>query len=254
MVEAAGVVDQVVRAAQCGADEGEGVTAEEADRCRGLGGPVPGPGEGRRREVDRVHLEARGGEVERVAARAAAQVEGAPRGEQPAVEPGDEVLVGLGREERHRLGAVRVEAVPPGGRVGGPAVGLRCEQAVQEREYIVEGAQVAVHQVPFPGASMVGLEGAKAQVRRYGGRLWGGTCGPLRRRGRGQGHGRGAAASRRPSEGVPGVFSRDPGRVSQRTAGQPPVRGCPAVTGREGERVRSVRGPVSRGLRPVRRR
>ena len=101
MVEAAGVVDQVVRAVQAGAGEGEGVTAVEADLGSRLPGAFLGPGDGRRVEVDGVHLEAQRGEVQRVAARPAAQVEGAARRDQPAVEVRDQVLVRLRHEERH---------------------------------------------------------------------------------------------------------------------------------------------------------
>jgi hypothetical protein len=85
MVETAGVVDQVVRAAEFGADDGEGVTTAEPDLGSCLPGAVLGPGDGRRGEVDGIHLEAQRGEVECVSAWAAAQVEGATRRNQAVV-------------------------------------------------------------------------------------------------------------------------------------------------------------------------
>jgi two-component system response regulator DesR len=141
VVEAAGVHDQVVRSRQFGGGEGEGVTAEPAD----LAARLPRPPHGLRGQVDRVHREAPRRQVAGVAAVPAAEVEGAARADESAVEGGDQVLVRLVHEERHRAGTVGVEAVPPWGALLGPAVGVRREQSVQQAEHVVHVAYVPVH-------------------------------------------------------------------------------------------------------------
>src|SRR5206468_9736920 len=111
---------------------------------------LPGPGDGGGWEIDGVDLEAEGGEVQRVAARSAAQIEGAARGDEAAVEVRHQVLVRLRHEEGNGLGAVRVEAVPPGTGVRAPAIGLGSEQSVEELEDVLQRAYGAVHSLPFP--------------------------------------------------------------------------------------------------------
>jgi hypothetical protein len=145
MVEAARVVDQVVRAAKLGRGERKGVAVVEPDVRPSLPGPLLGPVKGGLGEVDGVHLKTPRGQVERVASGAAAQVEGTARGDQAPVEIPGEAFVRLRHEERHGPGAVGIEAVPPVGSGGGPAVGLRREQAVQKPQYIVDGTYGPVH-------------------------------------------------------------------------------------------------------------
>jgi hypothetical protein len=72
VVEAAGIVDQVVRAAQVGRGEGEGIAAMKVDLGAGIAGAVLGPGDGRWGKVHGVHRESRRGEVHGVAAGATA--------------------------------------------------------------------------------------------------------------------------------------------------------------------------------------
>src|SRR5690606_30926493 len=98
VVEAAGVVHEVVGAGQCGrlapgtgrADTGQGehvpVVEAETARPTGVLRPFTGPGEGCRGEVDRVHVEAVGRQVQRVAAGSAAQFQRPAAGEEPSLD------------------------------------------------------------------------------------------------------------------------------------------------------------------------
>lgn len=101
VVEAARIDDQVVGAVKAG--QREGVTPVEADVETGLARPVPRPGDGDGGEVDRVHLEATGREMESIAPRPTPQVERPPaRGDHTPVEVAGQVLVRFRHEERDR--------------------------------------------------------------------------------------------------------------------------------------------------------
>ncbi len=168
VVEAPRVVDEVVGACQFDRGRGEGVAAVEPDVGPGLTCPVLCPRDGCCGEVDGVHVESPGRQIQGVATRAATQVESSARGDQPPGEPGDQALVRLGHEERDRFGAVGVEAVPPVAPAGCcPAVGIRSEQAVEESQYVLDRAYVPVHPAPSHVEEIVWLGGIKAQVRRH---------------------------------------------------------------------------------------
>lgn len=85
VVETPGVMDQVVRARQLRPfrRQDKGVPAVEPRFGPRETGPLPGPGDRRRGEVDRVDVEAERCQRVRVAPGAAAQVERAARGDQP---------------------------------------------------------------------------------------------------------------------------------------------------------------------------
>ncbi len=153
-MQAARVVHQVVLGeGQFGAEDVAVVEARgDARRVRALARP----GEGGRREVDGVHLEAARGEVHGVAAGPAAEVQHPCAGrQQAAVEPSDEVLVRLVDEERPPRGPVGVEAVPPVGGPVGPAVRLGAEEPVEQVEDVVDGADGAVQGRAFRWGGML---------------------------------------------------------------------------------------------------
>jgi hypothetical protein len=123
----------------------------ERDVESGRGGPIAGPGDRGGGQVDGIDLKARGGQVQRVAAGAAAEVQGPAGGDQPSVEVRHQVLIGLIREERHGPVPVCVEAVPPvGAAAGRPPVGTGREQPVQQFQHVLDVADVAVHPASSP--------------------------------------------------------------------------------------------------------